>query len=137
MWVAAIAAFAIFVTVTDWIPKLFRYTLNLRVGSNYLAALRLEEEIRQAGASGDWTLYRERLDALRRKTAALNMPLLLQLSKGELQRRRDDVERAIGQQCDVRSRNGSCGAPLAERERDRESPATRPPDEKPTASGRA
>ena len=137
MWVAAIAAFAIFVTVTDWIPKLFRYTLNLRVGRNYLSALRLEDEIRQAGASGDWTRYRERLDALRRKTAALNMPLLLQLSKDELQKRLDDVERAIGQQRDVRSTNGSCGAPLAVRERDHESATTRPPDEKPPASGHA
>ena len=34
LWLAALAAFAIFIMFTDWIPKLFKWVINLRVGAS-------------------------------------------------------------------------------------------------------
>jgi hypothetical protein len=98
LWLVAIAAFAIFVTVTDWIPKLYRYVLNLRVGRNYFAAQRLEDEIRQTHDAAELEKIVGRLEALRRHSASLGMPMLLEPNKGALERRLADVEQAIQRQ---------------------------------------
>ena len=98
LWLAAIAAFAIFVTVTDWIPKLYRYVLNLRVGRNYFAAQRLEDEIRQTDDAAELEKMVARLQALRRSSESLGMPMLLEPNKGVLERRLDAVEQAIQRQ---------------------------------------
>jgi TRAP transporter TAXI family solute receptor len=98
LWLVAIAAFAIFVTVTDWIPKLYRYVLNLRVGRNYLAARRLEDEIRQTRDPADLERLVERLNALRRHSDSLSMPMLLEPNKSALERRLDNVEQTIQRQ---------------------------------------
>ena len=98
LWLAAIAAFAIFVTVTDWIPKLYRYVLNLRIGRNYFAAQRLEDEIRQTDDAAELEKMVARLQALRRSSESLGMPMLLEPNKGVLERRLDAVEQAIQRQ---------------------------------------
>jgi TRAP transporter TAXI family solute receptor len=98
LWLVAIAAFAIFVAVTDWIPKLYRYVLNLRVGQNYLAARRLEDEIRRTSDGAELERLVERLQALRRHSQSLSMPILLEPNKSALERRLDAVEQAIQRQ---------------------------------------
>jgi TRAP transporter TAXI family solute receptor len=96
MWLAGIAAFAIFLTVTDWIPKLFKYHMNARVGRNLLAVRRLESEFRVAG-DGDPARFRSRLERLRRSTDAIGLPEFLALSKSDLHKRLDEVEKALAE----------------------------------------
>lgn len=95
MWLAAIASFAVFLTVTDWIPKLFKYHMNARVGRNYLATRKLEDEIRRSGAALDVESLRSRLRQLRRSTNAISLPVLLSLSKADLKERLDELEKSL------------------------------------------
>jgi hypothetical protein len=72
--------------------------LNLRVGRNYFAAQRLEDEIRQTHDAAELEKIVGRLEALRRHSASLGMPMLLEPNKGALERRLADVEQAIQRQ---------------------------------------
>jgi TRAP transporter TAXI family solute receptor len=95
LWLAALAAFAIFIMFTDWIPKLFKWVINLRVGGKLIAARQLENELRTADASADLDDYSRRLKALKKSVKSLKMPLLLALSKDELKARLDEMQELL------------------------------------------
>jgi hypothetical protein len=95
LWVAAIAAFAIFITVTDWIPKLFKYAVGVRVGRGYLAARRLEEDIGRSGTAAEFERCERELKALRRRAKTIRLPRYLGLTKSELQEHLDELEESL------------------------------------------
>jgi hypothetical protein len=98
LWLAALAAFAIFIMFTDWIPKLFKWVINLRVGGKLIAARQLENELRTADASADLDDYSRRLKALKKSAKSLKMPLLLAMSKDELKARLDEMQELLEEQ---------------------------------------
>jgi TRAP transporter TAXI family solute receptor len=95
MWLVGFAGLAIVFSITDWIPKVFRHLVDFKVGRNYLAARKLEDEIRAAGPAADFDEYRRRLEALRKHTDAIRLPLLLSLTKSDLHRRLDEVNETL------------------------------------------
>lgn len=98
LWLAGIAAFALFIAVTDWIPKLFRYVIAVRVWQNYLSSVRVEAEIPRASSPEECARHLERVEALRLKTASLNMPLMLDMSKSDLVGRLTELEEKLRQE---------------------------------------
>jgi TRAP transporter TAXI family solute receptor len=95
LWLAALAGFAIFIMFTDWIPKFFKWVINLRVGGKLIAARQLEKEIRAAGVSADLDDYTRRLKTLKKSTKKLKMPLLLALTKDELKTRLEEMQELL------------------------------------------
>ncbi|MGL6222518.1 MAG: TAXI family TRAP transporter solute-binding subunit, partial [Steroidobacteraceae bacterium] len=98
LWLAGIAAFALFIAITDWIPKLFRYVIAVRVWQNYLTSVRVEAEIPRASTPQECAKHLQRVESLRLKTASLNMPLMLDMSKADLVGRLKELEEKLRQE---------------------------------------
>jgi TRAP transporter TAXI family solute receptor len=97
LWLSGITAFALFVAFTDWIPTLLRHAINVRVWRNYLASVQMEMEIPKAATPADRDRQLERVTALRRRTEALNMPLVFEMSKSDLVARLQEMEETLRQ----------------------------------------
>ena len=98
--ISGIAGFALFVALTDWLPKLVRYAFNLRILHNYLGSVRVATEIPKSATPEDRARHLERVEALRRKAASLSMPLFLDVSKAELVNRLKLLEDKLRQEQD-------------------------------------
>jgi hypothetical protein len=98
--ISGIAAIALFVAFTDWLPKLVRYAFNLRILHNYLSSVRVAAEIPKSATPEDRARHLERVEALRQKAASLSMPLFLDVSKAELVNRLKLLEDKLRQEQD-------------------------------------
>lgn len=74
MWVLLIPLAAIFVSVSNLVPKLLAFEGNRRVNAIYKAARRLESDVVAAPADADWQAYFARMQALYARADAVRLP---------------------------------------------------------------
>jgi TRAP transporter TAXI family solute receptor len=123
--ISGIAAIALFVAFTDWLPKLVRYAFNLRILHNYLSSVRVAAEIPKSATPEDRARHLERVEALRQKAASLSMPLFLDVSKAELVNRLKLLEDKLRQEQDSTAAGTPAVSPNAA-----DAPQARPPSVK-------